>query len=507
MERRRTATIAGLAAQVHGAVVIGPGEAEITGITYDSRAVKPGDLFAALRGADLDGHDFLAEAEARGAAALLVESPAESRSAQIVVGNSRAALASVSAAFFGQPSREIGVIGVTGTDGKTTTSFLIDHLLRSAGMTTGLIGTVAVRIGDSEDLHATRQTTPESNDMQRYLRAMVEAGAEWATVEATSHGLAMHRLDHIQFQVGAVTNITHEHLDFHGTIDNYRRAKAMLLERVATATGRVVLNLDDAGARAVAPYARGAEVTWYSGTGLPEADIQTHDVTTGAMGSTFELQLRDSERARVELPLIGDFNIANAVCAAGVALAAGLSLDAIARGLATAPAVPGRMALVNQGQPFSVVVDYAHTPESLGKVLRLLRGLHPDGRLIVVFGSAGERDVAKRPVQGRIAAELADVAVVTSEDPRGEDADAIIEQIAAGAVAAGSIRDESLFQRTDRRDAIALAIEIARPGDCVLLAGKGHEGSIIWGREKLPWNEAEIARELLAAAGFGATVG
>ena len=492
----RTSTLQTLAEALRGARIVGSATSVITGVVNDSRRVQPGDLFAALRGADFDGHQFVHDAEERGAAALLVESPVPTALPQIQADDSRAALAAIAGEFYAHPSTEIGVIGVTGTDGKTTTSYLIDHVLRSAGARTGMIGTVAIRIGDHEDLHPSRQTTPESCDVQRYLRQMVDASLAWATLEATSHGLAMHRLDHVHFDIGAITNITREHLDYHGTIENYRRAKAALLERVAMNSGVVVVNADDAGSRAIEHFAAGATIVRYSAAGA-DADLRAVEVQAGASGSAFVLEASDCGRVACQLPLIGEFNVANALCAAGVALAAGIKLNAIAAALAAAPAVPGRMARVDVGQPFSVVVDYAHTPESMEKVLTLLRRFHRSGRLITVFGSAGERDVEKRPLQGAIAARLADVSVITSEDPRFEDADAIIAQIAAGAEAAGAEVGKSLFLRTDRREAIQLALDLAGPGDCVLLAGKGHEGSIIWGREKQPWNEAAIARELL----------
>jgi UDP-N-acetylmuramoyl-L-alanyl-D-glutamate--2,6-diaminopimelate ligase len=265
---------------------------------------------------------------------------------------------------------------------------------------------------------------------------------------------------------------------------------------VSTNSGVAVVNADDAGSRAIEHFAAGAKITRYSATGV-DADLRAVDVRAGATGSSFVLEAGDRGRVACRMPLIGEFNVANALCAAGIALSAGIKLDAIAAALATAPAVPGRMVRVDAGQPFSVVVDYAHTPEAIEKVLTLLRRFHPSGRVIAVFGSAGERDVEKRAVQGAIAARLADINVITSEDPRFEDPDVIIAQIAAGAQQAGGKIGESLFCRTDRREAIQLAFDLAGPGDCVLLAGKGHEGSIIWGREKRPWNEAAIARELL----------
>jgi UDP-N-acetylmuramoyl-L-alanyl-D-glutamate--2,6-diaminopimelate ligase len=471
-------------------------------VAYDSRLVQPGDLFAALRGADLDGHQFIQDAEQRGAAALLVESPTPTGLPQIQVDDTRAALAGIAAAYYDHPSQRLGVIGITGTDGKTTTSYIVDHILRSAGTRTGMVGTVAIRVADREDLHPSRQTTPESSDVQRYLRQMVDASVTWAILEATSHGLAMHRLDHVHFDIAAVTNVTREHLDYHGTVENYQRAKATLLERVAAASGIAVVNVDDAGSRAIEHFARGATISRYSANGS-DADLRAIDVRSTGTSSTFVLDAGSRGSAACTLPLIGAFNVANALCAAGIAFAAGVELDAIVAALATTPAVPGRMARVDAGQPFTVVVDYAHTPDAIEKVLTLLRRLHASGKVIAVFGSAGERDVEKRPLQGAIAARLADVSVITSEDPRFEDADAIIAQIAAGAEAAGAIAEKSLFCRTDRRDAIQLALDMAEPGDCVLLAGKGHEGSIIWGREKLPWDEATVVRDLLRRGRIG----
>lgn len=495
-------TVRALAEAVPGALVLESDAAIVSGIVYDSRLVGPGDLFAALRGSDFDGHQFIRDAEQRGASAILVESPAPTALPQIQVADSRAALAAIAAEYYDHPSLHLGVIGITGTDGKTTTAYLVDHILRSAGATTGMVGTVAIRIGNREEYHSSRQTTPESSDIQQYLRQMVDASAAWAVLEATSHGLAMHRLDHVRFDIAAVTNITHEHLDFHGTVENYRRAKATLLRRVAEVSGFAVVNADDAGSRSIEHFAKGATIIRYSAAGR-DADVRALDVHSTGTGNQFVVDAGVRGRAECTLPLIGEFNVANALCAAGVALAAGLELDAITAALATAPAVPGRMVRVEAGQPFSVVVDYAHTPGAIEKVLMLLRGLHPSGKLIAVFGSAGERDVEKRSLQGAVAARLADVTIVTSEDPRCEDPNAIIAQIAAGAEAAGAEAGKTLFCRTDRRDAIRLAIDLASPGDCVLLAGKGHEASIIWGREKLPWDEAAVARALILNGRFG----
>jgi UDP-N-acetylmuramoyl-L-alanyl-D-glutamate--2,6-diaminopimelate ligase len=490
-----------LATAVPGATLHGEGDTAIRGLTFDSRRCESGFLFAALRGSEVDGHDFAIDAGRRGAVALLAERRVHSQLPWIEAADSRAALAAIAAEFFAHPSQALGVIGVTGTDGKTTTSYLVDHILRSAGHRTGLVGTVAIRVGNEEYLHPSRQTTPESCEIQSYLRQMVNFGADWAIVEATSHGLAMHRLDNIAFRIGAVTNITHEHLDFHGSVEEYRRAKAILLARVSEARGTVVINGDDPGAESIAPAAEGARIVRFSTTDC-RADLCATAIVADSGGNRFRLTGGEFGASEIRLPAIGEFNVANALCATGVALAAGVSLEAAAAALASAPPVPGRMAPVDVGQPFRVIVDYAHTPDALEKVLRLLRRLHPEGRLIAVFGSAGERDIVKRPRQGAISARLADVTIVTSEDPRGEDAETIIAQIAAGAETAGAQWERSLFCRAERREAIALAVALARPGDCVLLAGKGHEQSIIWGHEKRPWDEASVAREVLIAAGY-----
>jgi UDP-N-acetylmuramoyl-L-alanyl-D-glutamate--2,6-diaminopimelate ligase len=499
---RRTATLADLIAGHSSLAIAGDGVRTISGIQFDSRLVDAGDLFVAMRGGHFDGHDFVAQALARGATAVMVESTAPYGVPAIVAPDTRACLPFIAARYFGHPSRELGVIGITGTDGKTTTSYLVDAILRDAGVVTGMVGTVSVRIAGTTVDHETRQTTPESLELQRHLRAMVDAGVEWAILEATSHGLDLHRLDEIRFLIGAVTNVTHEHLEHHKTIESYRRAKGILFERVAEAGGTAVINRDDAGARDMLRFAGDSRTLTYS-VEDPSADIRAADLELGVAGSRFRLLTPDGE-CDVRLPLVGGFNVANALCAVGVARAVGIDFPAIVASLARAAPVPGRMARIDLGQPYSVIVDYAHTPESLTKVLQLLRSLNPAGRLIAVSGSAGDRDTTKRPLQGEVSARLADVSIFTTEDPRFEDPDAIIAEIAAGAAGTGARRDREYYCATDRRDAIRLAFTLARSGDCILLAGKGHERSIIWGHEKRPWDEASVARELLVEMGFGA---
>ncbi|HET8522151.1 MAG TPA: UDP-N-acetylmuramoyl-L-alanyl-D-glutamate--2,6-diaminopimelate ligase [Thermomicrobiales bacterium] len=473
----------------------------IQGLTHDSRRVKPGDLFVALRGGYFDGHQYIAQAEALGAAALFVEEPVASALPQVIVRDTRAALATVAARFYGHPSRALDVIGITGTDGKTTTSYLVEAILGAAGMATGVIGTVSVRIGPDILDHETRQTTPESDEIQRILHEMVDAKVDCAIVEATSHGLDLHRLDEVTFRVGAVTNITREHLEHHGTVENYRRAKGILFERVAESGGTAVINLDDEGAREMHRYAGSAPALTFSMAGAP-ADIVATNIELSVMGSSFDLAT-PAGAIQCDTPLVGGFNVANALCAAGVALALDVELDVIAQALSAAPSVPGRMAVVDEGQPFRVIVDYAHTPESLTKVLQLLRSLNPASRIICVSGSAGERDIGKRPIQGTVSQQLADISIFTTEDPRFEDAASIIDDIAAGAREAGGIEHVTFERIVDREEAIQRAFTLARPDDIVLLAGKGHEQSIIWGLEKRPWDEATVARTLLRAMGSG----
>ena len=498
--RRTTGGLAGASPSI---TLLGDPDVVVGGVTFDSRTVQPGDLFVALSGSDFDGHQFITEAIQRGAAAVMVERDVDVAVPCLHSRDTRSDLAPVAAAFYQQPSLELTAVGITGTDGKTTTAHIVDAVLRRHGRTTGMIGTVAVRVGDTVDLHASRQTTPESLDVQRYLRQMVLAGVETAVIEATSHGLDLHRLDHVRFQVGGVTNITHEHLEHHKTIAAYRRAKAILFERVADVGGAAVINGDDEGAREMLGYTRGARVTTY-GIESQDADLAAIEIATGRKGSNFAIRT-GARQEPVSLPLIGRFNIANALCAAGICLALDVPLAEIAEHLAHVPPIPGRLAPVVAGQPFSVLVDYAHTPESLAKVLALLRDLNPAGRTIVVFGSAGERDTEKRPRQGFAAATLADIVVITDEDPRNEDRVKIIADIAAGARAGGGREGETLFTIPDRDEAIYHALSLAAAGDQVLLAGKGHEGSIIVGLEKKPWDEAGAALAALHALGWSDT--
>ena len=436
--------------------------AEVRDLAYDTRAVVPGSVFFCYAGAHVDRHDLAAEAVANGAVALVVERPvdADADVPQILVPDARAAMAVAADELFGRPTEELEVAGVTGTAGKTTTAFLLHSILDAAGRRPGLLSTVENRIGN--DRAPAVRTTAEAIDLQRSFRAMLDAGNRSCVMEATSHGSALRRLDRVRFAVLAFTNLSQDHLDLHGTMESYFEAKRRLFAPGVPA----VVNVDDAWGQRLA-----AEVS---------------DAVTFGLGGWADVG--PSALEGIDLKLPGRHNVANALAALAAARVLGVERDAIARGLERVHAVPGRMERVDAGQPFTVLVDYAHKPEALAQVLRTARALG-EGRVICVFGCGGDRDREKRPVMGRIAAELADVAIVTSDNPRSEDPDAIIAEVVAGA--------DDLEVEPDRRAAIELAVSRARPGDVVVIAGKGHEqGQEIAGR-KLPFDDREAAREAL----------
>jgi UDP-N-acetylmuramoyl-L-alanyl-D-glutamate--2,6-diaminopimelate ligase len=475
--------------------VLGMPVGEVTALGYDSRRVSPGSVFFAVPGIHVDGHDFASEAVERGALAVVTERELSGISVpQLIVDRTRRAMADAADAWFGRPSESLEVIGVTGTDGKTTTGFLGMEVLSAGGGRPGLIGTVALRIGDELIANEQRNTTPESLELHGTLARMVAAGNDSVVMEATSHALALERTRNCRFKVGIVTTVTSEHLEFHGTLEAYRAAKARLVEEAPTA----ILNADDDSFG----YFRGRSPGRVLSYGIEaDADLRARDIVANAAGSRFELT-SPSWRGSVSLPMPGRFNVYNALAALALAEAEGVDPALAADALALSPGVPGRMQRVDVGQPFALVVDYAHTEDSLRKVLSTLRAV-TRGRLIVVFGSAGERDPTKRPAMGRVAAELADAVVVTDEDPRLEDARAINEQIAQGARQAGARDGENLLVIDDRRAAIARAVMLAGEGDVILLAGKGHEHSIVYGTKHRWWDEVEVARAALRAAGWG----
>jgi UDP-N-acetylmuramoyl-L-alanyl-D-glutamate--2,6-diaminopimelate ligase len=478
------------------------GDAAVTGVTHDSRLVTAGSLFVAIPGARADGHDHAPSAVAAGAAALVVEQPLDLAVPQLVVEAGRPALASAAAWWFGDPSHDLTVVGITGTDGKTTTGYLAVAALEAAGRRTGMIGTIATRIGGRTDAHGIHTTTPEAPRLQAALRAMVDAGDDTVVLETTSHALALDRVGDVAYDVAILTNLTHEHLELHGTWEAYRDAKVSLFSRL-DATGAAIVNLDDpsAGAFIGAARDRRARVVTY-GT-EPAADVRATRVSEDAAGLHATIETPDGP-AELELRLAGRFNVHNALAVVALGGVLGLDGAAVRAGLTALDQVPGRMERIERGQPFGVIVDFAHSPASLTTVLDLLApsAAARGGGLIAVFGSAGERDTAKRAVMGRIAGERARLVVVTDEDPRGEDRHAILDQIARGAEAAGKRRGQDLQLIADRRAAIETAFEAARPGDVVVLAGKGHETTIAGPDGDQPWDEVAVAVETLAAMGF-----
>jgi UDP-N-acetylmuramoyl-L-alanyl-D-glutamate--2,6-diaminopimelate ligase len=505
---------------------IGPAglaEVLVRGVTNDSREVRPGSLFVAVPGLHVDGHDFVGAAAAAGAAAAIVERAVpDAAIPQLVVAAAPAALASAAAWWYGDPSRRLGVVGITGTDGKTTTAFLAVAALESAGIRTGMTGTAATRIGGVQEANERHATTPDSPTLQAALRAMVAAGDHAGVIETTSHGLALGRVDAIAYDVAILTNLTHEHLELHGTWEAYRDAKLSLFERLRWASGGPaapgaakdgpaaawprtgIVNADDpsAGAFVGVTQEAGARVLTY-GTD-PAADIRATRIEEDARRLRFSYDA-PSGSGTVELRLVGRFNVHNALAVVALGEAIGLDPDAVRAGLSSVRIVPGRMERVDLGQPFGVIVDFAHSPASLAIVLDLLAPVAASrgGGLIAVFGSAGERDTAKRPLMGRVAGERCRLVVVTDEDPRGEDRTAILDAIAGGAESAGRRRGHDLLVVADRRAAIEAAFERARPGDIVLLAGKGHERAIIGPDGPVPWNERAEAEEALRRAGYG----
>jgi UDP-N-acetylmuramoyl-L-alanyl-D-glutamate--2,6-diaminopimelate ligase len=492
-------SLGALVAETEGAVLVrGDPAVRVGGVTQDTRRLRPGDVFVAIPGLQQDGLAFVGQALAAGAAAIAAEQRFDRGDALeapfIRVPNARQALADLSAAFYGHPSRHMAVVGVTGTDGKTSTTHLLSAILEAHGRTTGWLTTVNTKIAADVRPNAADHTTPEAPVVQAALADMLAAGVDVAIVETSSHALELERVRGTRFQVGVFTNLSPEHLNFHGTFDAYRAAKARLFERLPP-DGLAVLNADDPASafmREVTP----ARVLTY---GIDRrADVMATDVRLSPTGTTFRLEPAGQE---IGTRLVGRFNVANWLAAFGAATYFGATPADLAAAAAAQAAVPGRMNLVDGGQPFTVVVDFAHTPQALQKALDTVREL-VSGRLLLVFGLAGGRDVANRPVMGALAARHADFFVITQDDPGEEDTAAIAAQIAAGAHAAGAREGRRFAVELDRRAAIRLLFERAEAGDAVLLAGKGHEQRMVVGDQRRPWNDARVAAEILAELGF-----
>jgi UDP-N-acetylmuramoyl-L-alanyl-D-glutamate--2,6-diaminopimelate ligase len=468
-----------LAAVAESARIVGDESAEIAELAYDSRRVAPGALFFCVPGEKVDGHEFAAGAVEAGATALVVERELGKLGvAQMVVPDARAVMAPLAGRFYGDPTGELKVVGITGTNGKTTTAFLLREVLEAAGVQCGLLGTVKQVVGGIEE--EVERTTPEAVDLQRTFRRMVDGGDRACVMEASSHALALHRCDAIDFDVALFTNLTQDHLDFHADMEDYFASKRLLFEM---GPGTAIVNVDDPyGLRLADEF----ECVTFSAEG-GEADLAAGDVGLTPLGAEFSV---GEVSIRTRLP--GDFNVANALGAFAAATSLGVAPETAAQGLSGAAAPPGRFEPIDEGQPFSVLVDYAHTPDSLENVLRAAREMTV-GRLLAVFGAGGDRDRGKRPKMGRMGAENADLVIVTSDNPRSEDPRAIVAEVEAGAGEGGGVETE-----VDRRAAIALAFARAEPGDTVVIAGKGHEqGQEFEAGRKIPFDDREVAREEL----------
>jgi len=467
--------------------------------------VGAGALFVAIPGRTVDGNAFIPAALEAGAAAVVVQEDRRASwerhlrrgAAFVAVPDARVALAEAAAAFYAYPARELGMVGVTGTDGKTTTTHLTAHVLHHTAGPAGFLSSVAFGVGDESEMNVSHMTTLEANDVQRHLARIRDAGARYAVVEASSIGLDMHRVDQCEFDVGVFTNLTQDHLDYHGTMEAYLDAKAILFRMVDASidkgfTKAAVLNADDPASAAIARATKTQAITY----GLKaEAAFTAREIALDGWGMRFTLR-HGQETIAAYVPLLGEYNVANAIAAVAVARSQGVSAGDAVAALASFAGVPGRMELIDQGQPFRVVVDIASTEQAMRNVLTMLRAV-AGGEIIVVFGAAGERDRARRSGIARAVREQASFAVITNEDPRSEDPEAIIEEIASALRDGGWREGERFAREPDRREAIRMAFERARPGDTVLLAGKATEPSIVIGTRHIPWDERAVARELL----------
>jgi UDP-N-acetylmuramoyl-L-alanyl-D-glutamate--2,6-diaminopimelate ligase len=473
----------------------------VRGLVYDSRSVSPGDVFFALRGSEVDGHDYLDAALRLGAAAVIVEELPEDivlgAACGVVVPDSRRALAPIAARFYGEPSGELALIGVTGTNGKTSTTYLAESILAASGHSVGLIGTVEVRYHDVRQRAV--NTTPESLDLQAMLRAMRTQGVDTAVMEVSSHGLEEGRVDGCRFHVAAFTNLTQDHLDYHGDMVGYREAKLAMMRRHLAPDGTAVVNIDDPSGAAFVSAARanGAKVLRVSRSAGGDAEIHLLSAEVDIDQTRTRVALPGGA-LDLTLPLIGDFNLENLLVALGIASALEVSPEAIAKGVAECPQVPGRIECVTGSAAPRVFIDYAHTPDAVEKLLATLRPLCR-GRLIAVFGCGGDRDRAKRPLMAEAVARHADRIIATSDNPRTEDPTRILDDVCQGLSGLARVAPDELDTPNsfacivDRRAAIDAALGIAAPADTVVIAGKGHEDYQIIGRERLPFSDRDEA--------------
>jgi len=477
-------TLSALLTDIDATLITGE-DPPVSGVAYRSDRVAEGDVFFCIPGFKFDGHAFADDAAARGAAALVVERSLDVPLPQAVVSDTRQALAFASARAYGNPTGRMDVVGITGTNGKTTTTYIMDSILRAAGHITGIIGTVETRVA-GERLPSAR-TTPESADLQGLFAEMAERGVSAASIEVSSHAIDLHRVDGVRFAVAAFTNLTQDHLDYHHTIEEYFAVKRRLFSEMDVK--HRVVNVDDEYGRLLAAETEGALTVGRSG----DAMVRAEDEQLDAVSSRFTL-VTPHGSAAVELPLAGAYNVSNALVAAGCALTMGIPLETIVRGLHGAPQVPGRLERIDEGQSFAVLVDYAHTPDSLEQAIAAVRGV-TSGRVITVFGCGGDRDPEKRPLMGRAAGEGSDIVIVTSDNPRTEDPVGIILHIEDGLRPTGAVYKVEI----DRRKAIATALAEAEAGDSVLIAGKGHEDYQIFLDRTIHFDDREVAREELRA--------
>ena len=480
----------------------------ITKITADSRQVEPGALFVAYRGVSLDGHRFIPAAIDHGATAIICEDesylPSFSNAvAYIGVPDGREALAYLSAAWHGFPARQLRLVGITGTDGKTTTTNFLYHILTAAGHKVGMINTINAVIGTEILETGLHTTTPGAPEVQRYLAQMVRTSTDTCLLEVTSHGLAHHRVTACDFDMAIVTNITHEHLDLHGSLAAYRAAKAKLFESLAVAANKgfpkaAVLNCDDWSFTYLKEKLAPAQTNWvgYSLTDHPEAAVTAHNIAYRPDKTSFTLCC-PAYQVELETTLVGDYNVSNCLAAAAAAIELGGVLpEVLQQGVAALPGIPGRLERIDQGQPFLALVDFAHTPNALRRALTVARTLG-SGRVIAVFGCAGLRDFEKRAMMGHIAAELADFTIITAEDPRTEELAAIMAKTARAMLARGAVEGRTFERLADRGQAIFRAVQLAQPGDVVMVLGKGHEQSMCFGDTEYPWDDRQALRSAL----------
>lgn len=474
----------------------------VTGITYNHRDVVTGNIFVAHQGLKVDGHDFIPQAIERGAVAVIGTREVDPLGVPYIrVEDAREALAHISAAFYGFPGHDMTVIGVTGTDGKTTTSNLIYNILLTAELQAGIISTVNAVLGDEVVDTGFHVTTPEAPEVQRYLARMNTAGLTHVVLEATSHGLAQHRVSGCEFDIAVVTNVTHEHLDYHRSYQAYLEAKArlftQLMETPVKPQGNPrlgVLNRDDQSYAYLHQVTPANQISYSIEN---DADVRASDIQYSAESSRFLVSGPGFEQ-RIETSLVGPFNVSNclaAICATVVGL--GIDPEVVARGIATQHGVPGRMERIHMGQPFMAIVDFAHTPNALRQVLGTARQI-TSGRVIAIFGSAGLRDVEKRRMMAEVSAELADVTILTAEDPRTESLEGILEEMAAGAISRGGVPGETVLVVADRGEALRTGVRLAGPDDLVIACGKGHEQSMCFGEVEYPWDDRTAIRAALA---------